>query len=58
MTKRVSLVFFIVLMGCKLFGQVSLDLRDSKGVEMSLEQSNYYQLSSRPYMPGVTNLEE
>lgn len=58
MTKRVSLVFFIVLMGCKLFGQVSLDLRDSKGVEMSLEQSNYFQLSSRPYVPGVTNLEE
>ena len=58
MKKSVLLMFFLLAIGGELLGQGVLDLRQTKEVEMSLEQENYYQLSSRPYMPGVTNLEE
>ena len=58
MKKSVLLMFFLLAIGGELLGQGVLDLRQTKEVEMSLDQENYYQLSSRPYMPGVTNLEE
>lgn len=58
MKKSIILLLFLFAIGGELLGQGALDLRQTKEVELSLEQGNYYQLSSRPYMPGVTNLEE
>ena len=53
-------ILLILLLGFSqlAFCQEGLDLRQSKEVEAALNESYYHHLASRPYIPGVTNLEE
>jgi len=56
--RKLIILLFLLSIGHWAFSQVSFDLTKSKEVESTLAESHYFHLASRPYVPGVTNLEE
>lgn len=56
--RKLIILLFLLSIGQWAFSQVSFDLTKSKEVESALAESHYFHLASRPYVPGVTNLEE
>jgi hypothetical protein len=56
--KKLVLIFLLLGFSELTLGQEGLDLRQTKEVEMALGESSYFHLASRPFVPGITNLEE